>query len=910
MQTSGEKVLQTEELSERIKPLRDDVRMLGFILGDTIKRFEGEVVFGYVEKFRALFKRLHKGDSSVVGEIKEALDELTLNQAASVTKAFLTYFDIINIAEQNHRLRRIAHRQWAQVGGSKSSDALDSLANVLSPACADILKQLDIQVVFTAHPTEITRRTVLLKQLELARLLYLRDHPPLSTRARREVEAGLASVVESLWLTDHVIYFKPAVMDEVRYGVYHFDHVVFDAVLDVHETICQGIAGHSDLPSWNFITFGSWIGGDRDGNPFVTCDVTEKTLAYQRTVIINRYLRDLEVLFNDLSHSANWTAAHGSKLVRGLALDGATLPEVKERFGERYFREPYRLKLLYIQAKLRNSLSDLPNNTAKGYQNCAQFREDLTEIYEALVHANCESSLRNLKRLIYAVDIFGFHLAKLDVRQHSKRHSQALDEISRVLLPEGKAYGEMSEAERVAFLKREIVRPRPLITARLNFSDETNETVQVFRTIYESQALYGSEAIDTYIVSMTEHASDLLSVLLFAKECELVKGTKGNLSVVPLFETIEDLRRAPSIFEELIGIDFYREYLANRGNLQEIMIGYSDSGKNGGIVTSNWELYKAQKSLVASAAKHGINLRLFHGRGGTIGRGGGPTHRAILAQPAGTVEGRIKITEQGEVISSKYALHDIAVRTFDRLAAAVVQATSMADRKSDELGWLTFMESYSERACQSYRDLVYGKDFVEFFNASTPISEISKLKMGSRPTRRTAGSTSIDDLRAIPWVFAWTQSRYMLPAWYGFGSAFREGDLTLMRELYKNWTFFGSLVDRIEAALAVADMDIARYYAENLAADKMAFFERIKAEYDATLTAVLAIKERNRLLVDVPYLAHSISLRNPYVDPLSYLQVKLIKELRQLKEDESDDVLLECVLMTINGVAEGLQNTG
>jgi phosphoenolpyruvate carboxylase len=911
------------KLLERIKPLRDDVRMLGTILGRVIKKFEGEQVFNYVEEFRSLFKRIHReGDLESRARIEEMVTALTLDEASKVAKAFLTYFDLINIAEQNHRRRRRA--QKASADDYLDSDSLQNLLEG-SDNNLELLESLDIQIVFTAHPTEITRRTVLLKQLELARLLYERDHPPLSLQEKTAINNGLEAVVESLWLTDHVIYFKPSVMDEVRYGIYHFDHVVIDAILDVHQILekkCQQLAG-SGNKARRFITFGSWIGGDRDGNPFVTRDITEQTLAYHRQVILSRYLKELEVLFNDLSQSENWTPT-GQALKDSLKQDSLHYPEISSRFGERYRLEPYRLKLLYIQAKLRSAQQADLSTADKNFEYTSPlaFKTDLELIESSLRACGCASSLGNLERLISAVDIFGFHLAKLDIRQHSGRHTAALDEISKQFGIIESGYGALEESQRVLWLTEELKSKRPLLPGRLSFSAETVETLEVFRTIAASQEMYGSLAVDTYIVSMTEHSSDLLAMLLLAKEAGLYKG-QGTLSIVPLFETIADLRRAPSIFEELLANDEYRSYLHSRHNMQEIMIGYSDSGKNGGIVSANWELYKVQKKLVQTAKQAGVELRLFHGRGGTIGRGGGPSHQAILAQPPGTVNGRIKITEQGEVISSKYAIHDIAVRNFDRLARAVIEATlSAASQQPEESSWSDFMEELAVSANKAFRSLIYeDPEFIDFFQQTTPINEISKLRMGSRPTRRKAGKT-IADLRAIPWVFAWTQSRYMLPAWYGFGSGFKaiSGDqqvnLQKAQEMYRHWPFFKGLIDKLETALAVADMDIARYYCEKLVDEPLQekFFSKILSEYNYTRQIILQISGREKLLDAIPYLQHSIAIRNPYVDPLSYLQVKLIQQLRQRTLSETNepikDELLETVLMTINGVAEGLQNTG
>lgn len=925
------------EFTERSKPLRDDVRLLGSMLGDTIIRFDGEEVFSCVEKFRNLFKRIHDSDDAVAKkELQELISSVDANTANKVIKAFLTYFDLTNIAEQNHRRRRRALAESAGTAksqGGSLEEFFERLPSQEHERAAQLLKEIDIQVVFTAHPTEITRRTVLIKQLELAGYLSKRDHPPLTRKESAQIEKGLRSVVESLWLTDSIVYFKPAVMDEVRYGLYHFEHVVMDAVVDVHEDLQAKVMANADGSPNRFITFGSWIGGDRDGNPFVTPDVTRQTMAYQRAIILNRYLAQLELIFDHLSQSENWI--HLTDEVRdSLERDRQSMPEIERRIVGRYTFEPFRQKLLFIQEKLRNTISGADKSVS--YSDPSELRHDLQIQLDALLAAGCDASLESLRRMIYSVDIFGFHLAKLDLRQHSARHRAALEEIVEALelIPGG--YKNLSEEQKQQWLTEEISNRRPMLPGDSRFSDSTNETIEVFRTMTECQDRYGKAAVDTYIVSMTQDVSDLLTVLLFAKDAglyDLKFHPHRKISVVPLFETIDDLRRAPEMLNALLKNEAYRQYLQNMDNLQEIMIGYSDSGKDGGIVTSNWELYKAQKQLVEMGSTLGIKLRLFHGRGGTIGRGGGPTHGAILAQPPGTVAGRIKITEQGEVIASKYALHDIAVRNFDRLAAAVVE-TSVHDvnaqkEEFDKEEWLAFMEKFSKLAFDAYRDLVYGdSSFVDFFYQTTPINELAQLNLGSRPTRRTVGSNTISDLRAIPWVFAWTQSRYMLPAWFGFGTAFTEimkdpDSLKLMQQMYQKWPFFKGLVSKIENALAVADFGIAKYYADELVDESLRerYFPRIEAAYELSTDAVLQISQKKVLNEDVPYLRHSIELRNPYVDPLSYLQVRFLKELRArtaagvaadkvLSASGKRDLLLETVLMTINGVAEGLQNTG
>ncbi len=946
-----------QDLSARNKPLRDDVKMLGFILGDTIRRLEGEEVLAKVEDFRRICKALHfLRDNDEEGrrlraELSELIDSLDQTTANKVIKAFLCYFDLINIAEQNHRLRRQAIME------SNSPDAVrpDSV-NELFLKIADrgfdekkllsTLDNLDIEVVFTAHPTEITRRTILLKQLEMAGYLHRRDHPPLTHDTRREIEEGLRNVVESLWLSDHIIYFKPSVMDEVRYGLYLFETVVIDAILNVHQQIehkCErleqrlsdGVTDDTSIKKRTFATFGSWIGGDRDGNPFVTSDVTAEALSYQRKVILKRYLKELETLFNQLSHSSNVLPA-SRELNASLLTDAQIYPHIDSRFGPRYGFEPYRIKLLFIREKLECALNEQPG----GYTGPEELLNDLSLIRQSLIQSNLSHSTKGLERLVSMVNIFGFHLAKLDIRQHSDRHTSALDEATRKLGIIDGGYAALAEESKLQWLAGEILSKRPLFPQELRFTTDTNETIETFRTMAKCQDHHGVNAVDTYIVSMTKSVSDLFSILLYAKEAGFLD--KDNypgrtISIVPLFETIGDLKGAPELLARLLSLPVYNSYLESRGNLQEIMIGYSDSGKDGGIVTSNWELYQAQKRLVELADSRGVKLRLFHGRGGTIGRGGGPTHRAILAQPPGTVSGRIKITEQGEVISSKYSLHGIAVRNFERLACAVIESslTESDKRKQgiDEPEWLDIMQEISDSSYRVYRSLVFDDpDFLTFFQQATPINEIARLRLGSRPTRRTRGSSSIQDLRAIPWVFAWTQSRFLLPGWYGFGSAIKEQldshgkpRQKILFELYKQWPFFAGLVSKVETALSISDINIGSYYADNLVEDPQILkrvLDRIKEEHVLTREAILTITGQEILLEKTEYLRRSIDLRNPYVDPLSYLQVRYIQELRKSIKSRTDeteatpglsatlDPLLDTVLMAINGVAEGLQSTG
>jgi len=664
------------ELIERNKPLRDDVRSLGYLLGDTIKSIEGEQLFQIVERLRELAKGRQTNEASL-RQMLELVDSLDSNTARKVIKAFLTYFDLINVAEQNHRVRRRVQREDADT----SSFAPGSLPDLFSRLQQDeasqnqlrkTLDNMDIEIVFTAHPTEITRRTVMSKQLNIAGHLARKGHA-LSLREKQKVNAALKAEVETLWLTDHVIYFKPSVVDEVQYGLSHFEDVVFDAVVDIHDQLYQKWLELSDidpntLPQQKrFITFGSWIGGDRDGNPHVTPDTTYEAIKYQRSLIMRWYQAKLNDLFNELSLSSNWTGKQ-EELLKSIKQDASKLPYVAERMIDRYRFEPFRQKIRYMQERI-NLAAQSP--AGKGaYTSSKAFRADLELLWITLAAGGYHASLDKLKQLIFCSDIFGFHLAKLDLRQHSAKHLLVLEEISKLSgkTYSTKTYSTMTEDERITWLEHRIEDTNDLDLDKLSL--ESREVIDVFKMMAKCQDEFGVEAIDTYIISMTRYPSDLLAVLFFAKLCGIYNHNshpQRTINIVPLFETISDLQNASSHFKALLNCPTYRQYLNGRNNLQEIMIGYSDSGKDGGIVTSSWELYKAQCQLVAVTESAGIQLRLFHGRGGTIGRGGGPTHRAILSQPPGSVAGRLKITEQGEVISSKYALPGIAVRSFERL---------------------------------------------------------------------------------------------------------------------------------------------------------------------------------------------------------------------------------------------------
>lgn len=922
------------ELIERNKPLRDDIRSLGNLLGETVKGIEGAELFQTIERLRELAKLRQSHDASLA-QMLELIDNLDGDTARKTIKAFLTYFDLINVAEQNHRVRRRAEREASDPQSLAPGSLPDLFKRLMERNASQdelftVLNNLDIQVVFTAHPTEITRRTIMSKQLQIANLLAKKEQKALTLVEAQAIESSLKAVVQTLWLTDHVIYFKPSVMDEVQYGLSAFEDVVFDASVEIHDQLYQKWQHLAKLDPLavpepkHFISFGSWIGGDRDGNPYVTPNTTYEALNYQRSIILRRYQSMLDNLFDELSLSRNWITEE-KELSKSLKHDFDELPEIAKHLKDRYRFEPFRQKLRFMQERIKLALHFPSSKNA--YLDSADFRADLELIWRVLASGGLNDCLPRLRRLIFHNDIFAFHLAKIDLRQHSMRHEKTLDEITQ------NTYSAKNEAERQKWLESQIGAGNHL--AFDNLSEEGKDTIDVFKMMAKCQDEFGQRAIDTYIVSMTRAPSDLLAVLFFAKQCGIYNSpTRQNrsINIVPLFETITDLQTAAGQFQTLLNSPVYRQYLTSRENLQEIMIGYSDSGKDGGIVTSNWELYKAQEQLVEAANNACIRLRLFHGRGGSIGRGGGPTHKSVLAQPPGSVAARLKVTEQGEVISSKYALPGIAIRSFERLASSVIEATMSPKAGKIPEFWTTFMNEFSSDAFLSYRALVYGeKEFLQFFEQATPIGEIGRLRLGSRPARRQQQSHSIEDLRAIPWVFAWTQSRCLLPAWYGFGSACKKQLLAgsdrikLMQELYNQWPFFRELVSRIETSVAVADLDIVEQYVTRLVKSDLLqkkFLPLLQNEYEQTRQGILTITGQKMLLENNNFLERSIALRNPYVDPLSCLQLRALSELRKSDKWPSSmpaelpgrpanpDPLLDTVLMTINGIAQGLQSTG
>jgi phosphoenolpyruvate carboxylase len=747
------------------------------------------------------------------------------------------------------------------------------------------------------------------------------DHPLLTRYEKKRIEESLFNKILFLWQTDEIREQKPTVMDEVSNGLYYFDKTLFEVLPRIHqeleEVLEEKYQQKINIP--NFLHFGSWIGGDRDGNPHVTAELTWKTLEKQRRLALRKYKAALLELMELLTHSTKRVEV-SEDLIRSIEKE---LFIVEEGKRWRINHEVYRSKLVIMLEKLNQV-----GKSISGYQHAGELLEDLQLIQKSIQrHQPKGHQVKTLAKLIRQVELFGFHLVTLDIRNHSGEHESAISEIfGRINLVND--YGSLSEQQKLSLLQKVLQDPRPIVSIYEDYSPATQEIIDVFRMIRKAHTEFGQRSIQVYLVSMTRSASDLLEVLVLAKEAGIFKvyqdgRVESMLHVAPLLETIDDLVAGPKMMEKLFQMDIYSKHLAARGNLQEIMLGYSDSSKDGGTLTANWRLYKAQLEIHNIASKYAIRLKFFHGRGGSLGRGGGPLNRSILSQPAETLGDGVKITEQGEVLSSRYLLFDIAYRSLEQATSAMLTAAANvsveAEKRADRSPkWEQAMDEISTVALEKYQSLIFEEnDFLTYFKQATPLPELGALNIGSRPMSRK-GSERFEDLRAIPWVFAWTQSRQLLPAWYAAGTALQSfaekpGNLETLREMYHSWPFFRSIIDNLQMALTKADITTAKEYTAMVKEEKIAvkIFGEVTAEYERTKRSVLQITGQDDLLDHVPNIKESIGLRNPYVDPLNFFQVELILKLRQMREEGiSDKELLEEVLLTINGIAAGLRNTG
>lgn len=915
--------------------LRRDVRFLGNILGEVLVHQGGRELLDIVEKIREMSKALRaEFVPELYEEFKSTISRLSPEVRHQVIRAFAIYFQLVNIAEQNHRIRR--KRDYERSAGESVQpgsieDAVQTLKhkNISIDDVKSIINSISLELVMTAHPTEATRRAVLDIHKRIAEGVMELDNPTLTYREREKLREKLLNEVLILWQTDELRDRKPTVIDEVRNGLYYFDQTLFDVLPNVYEELERCLNKYYPDEKWHvpdYLRFGSWIGGDRDGNPSVTADITWETLNMHRQLAIHKYRQRLKELMGLLSFSTNIVEV-SNELIQSIRRDREHI-EIKGADIWRNATEPYRIKICFMLEKLANTRNDALKGTPMRYNSAEELKDDLLIIDRSLRHHFADYVAdTHLRKLIRQVELFGFHLLTLDIRQHSKEHENAMTEIlAKMHIVDD--YSALSEDEKIELLHKLLNDPRPLTSSYLDYSEATRECLDVYQTVYRAQQEFGTECITSYLISMTQGASDLLEVMVFAKEVGLFRKEKDGtvrctLQAVPLFETIDDLHAAPGIMTRLFELPIYRQAVAARGDLQEIMLGYSDSNKDGGVVTANWELRVALNEITNAAKQYDVKLKFFHGRGGALGRGGMPLNRSILAQPPHTIGGGIKITEQGEVLSSRYSMQDIAYRSLEQATWALITAARLAKfplrRPEEEAGWETITKRISDTALEKYQDLIFrDPDFMTFFKESTPLSEVGELNIGSRPSKRK-NSDRFEDLRAIPWVFAWTQSRYLLPAWYAAGTGIRayldedpEG-MEKLRTMYAKFPFFRSLIDNLQMALAKADLLIAREYASMIkdSAIRDRIFGQIEAEYKLTSDLILQITGQDNILDNVPVIKDSIQLRNPYVDPLSYLQVRLLSELRELRmKDEDDPELLREVLLTINGIAAGMRNTG
>lgn len=910
-------------------PLRSDIRKLGDILGKVLNDQVNQTFFELEEEIRELCKRARlENDVSIYSQIEQLIGLQSPETLVHLSKAFGIYFQLVNLAEQRHRIRRKQDYQSQEEVIKYSLEYICekiSQLNLSQETLAEKFKQVNIMPVMTAHPTHIMRQTLTNKHRRIIDILLRRDLSH-SQREQEKLTLELEHEITLLWQSNPFPVQKVSVTDEAESLFLYFDNALWKIIPELYNDLSYLLAqARIKVPIPSLLRFGSWIGGDRDGHPFVTAKVTQSILRRQKEYVLLKYEQALKNLQDHLSLSLIYQGV-SPELLESLLADQQHFPETYKTLCEIYPQELYRQKLGLILHKLNNTrLQNREKNNLfsqfQHYQHAEGLKQELEIIQSSLETHQGISVCQPIKDLIRQIDTYNFCLATLDIRQNATIQNQALAEIfkSNQIKVD---YLALPENEKQQILLEELSNPRPLLSPFQALSEQTQELIETLDTIRETQQNMGPRAIENYIISTCEQVSDVLGLLLLLKETGMAELTGDkticDLNIVPLFETVQDLKRAPAVMETLYQNPLYRSVLEHKNNTQEIMLGYSDSAKEAGILAATWQLYQTQQKLAKSAQAHQVHLRFFHGRGGTISRGGGPSHHAILAQPPETLLGDIRITEQGEVLSWKYLFPDMAHRNLSVLISSVLETLLESDQSTiHSVENPSLLENLAEMSYRHYRQLVEHPHFIDFFKHATPLDAISHLNIGSRPSRRKE-TQGLEDLRAIPWVFAWMQSRCVMPAWYGVGSAFAPylqtpENLSELQSLYRGWPFFKVFIDNLQMTLSKADLGIAERYTHMVenAAWREQIWPLLEKEYLKTCQAVLQITGQTELLENAPVLKKSIALRNPYVDPLNQIQIESLKRLKTLSpSDPTYRPLQQALNLSIMGISEGLRNTG
>ncbi len=896
------------------------IRLLGDQLGKVISELESPEIFDTEERIRAYAKARRAGDPSAAEKLQAEIAILNLDQGRAVAAAFATYFDLVNLAEEDHRVR-LLHGQETNsypepIEGS-IADAVASLKaqGVTTEQMSVLLNNLSIELVLTAHPTETRRRTILSKIQRIHTLLE-EYNDNLHTQYKREkIVESLHAEISNLWFTERSRTVKLSATDEARTGLYFVESVFWDALPVLYEDLYQALAKYYPGLDTNrtWLQLASWIGGDRDGNPFVTSVVTAETLRLHRGLAVENHFRRLRKLARHMSISSRRIPPL-TKLTKWID-ERRPFPSRAAFIEERYAVEPYRLVLSLLSAYLAEASREdmksrlLERTPHQAYLHLKDLSEPLEIITECIPETLLEGDFFTIQDQLR---IFGLHSARLDIREDSERLNSALSEILRALKISSD-FEHLPTPERVSLLTGLLNRPVPELSYNPGVTTATTETWSLLQLIGRARSLYGNELLGPFIISMTRSAADVLTLLLLSYWA----GCENGMQIVPLFESIDDLKAAPEILESLFTSEVYRQHLKSCDDQQMVMIGYSDSNKDGGFLRANWSLYEAQEQITDVAQMHKVTLTIFHGRGGTIARGGGPANRAIRAQPAKSINGRFRLTEQGEVIASRYSNPVLAHRRLEQIVNAVLMASAPSAREQAEIPteWREALEGMSVAGHNAYRNLIYETPgFIQFWQQATPLEEIKIMHIGSRPAAR-ANDPGVNKIRAIPWVFSWMQSRFNLPGWYSLGTGLSSiSDATLLHEMYEGWPFFKTMLDNTEMSLLKADLDIAALYVKLVTDRELAIsiFGNIQDEYERTREMILEISGHKTLLELEPTTQNAIHLRNPYIDPLNYIQVEMLSRLRALSDLNGSEAksLREVIVLTVNGIAAGLKNTG